>query len=82
MIATVYYFILDFNVAQFESAWHLHHDLFIITKAIMQPFQVEINHASEVDEIFDSVSYNKGAAIIRMLQSYLGASPFQVRHNI
>ncbi|KAB2634423.1 aminopeptidase M1-like [Pyrus ussuriensis x Pyrus communis] len=41
------------------------------------PIEVEINHAAEVVEIFDSISYRKGASIIRMLQSYLGAEYFQ-----
>ncbi|CAO2816653.1 unnamed protein product [Amaranthus hypochondriacus] len=41
------------------------------------PIEVEINHASEIDEIFDAISYRKGASVIRMLQSYLGADPFQ-----
>lgn len=41
-------------------------------------FQVEINHAGEIDEIFDAISYRKGASVIRMLQSYLGAECFQV----
>jgi puromycin-sensitive aminopeptidase len=40
--------------------------------------QVEINQASEVNEIFDAISYNKGASLIRMLQGYLGADRFQV----
>ena len=40
--------------------------------------QVEIHHASEVDEIFDAISYDKGASVIRMLQNYLGAERFQV----
>lgn len=40
--------------------------------------QVEINHAREIDEIFDAISYRKGASVIRMLQSYLGAECFQV----
>lgn len=40
--------------------------------------QVEINHAGEIDEIFDAISYRKGASVIRMLQSYLGAECFQV----
>lgn len=43
-------------------------------------FQVDINHASEIDEIFDAISYRKGASLIRMLQSYLGAECFQVCH--
>ncbi|XP_068304973.1 aminopeptidase M1-like [Pyrus communis] len=42
------------------------------------PIEVEINHAAEVDEIFDAISYRKGASVIRMLQSYLGAEVFQV----
>ncbi|KAG8657217.1 aminopeptidase M1 isoform X2 [Manihot esculenta] len=41
------------------------------------PIEVEINHASEIDEIFDDISYSKGASVIRMLQSYLGAECFQ-----
>ncbi|CAK9172685.1 unnamed protein product [Ilex paraguariensis] len=41
------------------------------------PIEVDINHASEIDEIFDAISYRKGAAVIRMLQSYLGAECFQ-----
>lgn len=39
---------------------------------------MEINHAAEIDEIFDAISYRKGASVIRMLQSYLGAECFQV----
>lgn len=41
------------------------------------PIEVEINHAGEIDEIFDAISYEKGASVIRMLQSYLGAECFQ-----
>lgn len=41
------------------------------------PIEVEINHAGEIDEIFDSISYRKGASVIRMLQSYLGPECFQ-----
>ncbi|XVE97720.1 hypothetical protein REPUB_Repub03eG0043000 [Reevesia pubescens] len=42
------------------------------------PIEVEINHAAEIDEIFDAISYRKGASVIRMLQSYLGADCFQM----
>ncbi|XP_058086693.1 aminopeptidase M1-like isoform X1 [Magnolia sinica] len=41
------------------------------------PIEVEINHAHEIDEIFDAISYKKGASMIQMLQSYLGAECFQ-----
>ncbi|KAL3497457.1 hypothetical protein ACH5RR_040189 [Cinchona calisaya] len=41
------------------------------------PIEVDVNHAGEIDEIFDSISYRKGASVIRMLQNYLGAKCFQ-----
>lgn len=41
------------------------------------PIEVDINHAREIDEIFDAISYRKGASLIRMLQNYLGAECFQ-----
>ncbi|KAI3826331.1 hypothetical protein L1987_00378 [Smallanthus sonchifolius] len=41
------------------------------------PIEVEINHASEIDEIFYAISYRKGASVIRMLQSYLAPEVFQ-----
>ncbi|KAI5354722.1 hypothetical protein L3X38_007617 [Prunus dulcis] len=42
------------------------------------PIEVEINHAAEVVEIFDAISYRKGGSVIRMLQNYLGAECFQL----
>ncbi|KAL5698640.1 AP-1 complex subunit mu-1-like [Ranunculus cassubicifolius] len=41
------------------------------------PIEVEIRHANEIDEIFDAISYEKGASVIRMLQSFLGPECFQ-----
>nr|XP_011467403.1 PREDICTED: aminopeptidase M1-like [Fragaria vesca subsp. vesca] len=41
------------------------------------PIQVEVNHARSVLEIFDAISYEKGSAVIRMLQAYLGDDIFQ-----
>ncbi|KAF5186168.1 Aminopeptidase [Thalictrum thalictroides] len=41
------------------------------------PIEVEIQHANEIDEIFDAISYEKGASVIRMLQSFLGPECFQ-----
>lgn len=34
--------------------------------------QVNVGHPSEVDEIFDAISYSKGASVIRMLHNYIG----------
>lgn len=41
------------------------------------PIEVEVNHPHEIDEIFDEISYNKGASIIRMLHHYLGDDDFR-----
>jgi puromycin-sensitive aminopeptidase len=31
-----------------------------------------VGHPSEIDEIFDDISYSKGASVIRMLHKYIG----------
>ena len=41
------------------------------------PIEVEVHHPSEIGEIFDAVSYSKGASIIRMLADYLGEKDFR-----
>lgn len=41
------------------------------------PVEVEVYHPKEITEIFDKVSYSKGASIIRMLAEYLGQKDFQ-----
>jgi len=39
--------------------------------------EVPVGHPQEVDEIFDSISYNKGASIIRMLFNWIGETSFK-----
>jgi puromycin-sensitive aminopeptidase len=39
--------------------------------------EVPVHHPGEISEIFDAVSYSKGASIIRMLQAYVGEKNFQ-----
>jgi len=41
------------------------------------PIEVEVGHPSEVDEIFDNISYNKGASVIRMLYDWIGDAHFK-----
>lgn len=41
------------------------------------PIEVEVNHPAEIGEIFDRVSYAKGATVIRMLWAYLGDEVFR-----
>ncbi|XP_058067308.1 puromycin-sensitive aminopeptidase isoform X1 [Anopheles bellator] len=41
------------------------------------PIEVPVGHPSEIDEIFDEISYDKGASVIRMLHHYLGDEDFR-----
>ncbi|ODM99382.1 Puromycin-sensitive aminopeptidase [Orchesella cincta] len=46
------------------------------------PIEVPVGHPSEIDEIFDDISYNKGACIIRMLHDYIGDTDFRKGMNL
>lgn len=39
--------------------------------------EIEVKHPDEIGEIFDEVSYSKGASVIRMLADYLGEKDFR-----
>ncbi|XP_071101495.1 puromycin-sensitive aminopeptidase-like [Haliotis cracherodii] len=45
------------------------------------PIEVPVGHPAEVDEIFDAISYSKGASVIRMLHDYLGDEDFRKGMN-
>ena len=40
------------------------------------PIEVKVNSTSEVEEVFDDISYGKGASVIRMLEAYTGEANF------
>lgn len=40
------------------------------------PIDIEVNNPNEINQIFDAISYSKGASLIRMLTSYLGEENF------
>ncbi|XP_033158639.1 puromycin-sensitive aminopeptidase isoform X3 [Drosophila mauritiana] len=46
------------------------------------PIEVPVGHPSEIDEIFDEISYNKGASVIRMLHDYIGEDTFRKGMNL
>jgi len=41
------------------------------------PIEVPVTNPGEIDEIFDDISYTKGASIIKMMYSYLGEDVFR-----
>jgi puromycin-sensitive aminopeptidase len=46
------------------------------------PIEVEVGHPNEISEIFDEISYSKGASIIRMLHDDIGADAFRAGMQI
>jgi aminopeptidase N len=38
---------------------------------------VSVSNPEEIDEVFDKISYKKGASLIRMLHSLMGEEPFK-----
>ncbi|MFZ1019884.1 MAG: M1 family metallopeptidase [Minisyncoccia bacterium] len=48
------------------------------------PIEVVVHHPDEIGEIFDEISYSKGASVIRMLADYLGEKDFRdgLRHYL
>ncbi|XP_066588195.1 puromycin-sensitive aminopeptidase [Prorops nasuta] len=46
------------------------------------PIEIPVGHPSEIDEIFDDISYEKGACVIRMLHQYIGDSDFRKGMNL
>ena len=41
------------------------------------PVKVTVNNPREIDEVFDKISYRKGASLIRMLHSVMGEEAFR-----
>ena len=46
------------------------------------PVEVPVGHPSEIDEIFDEISYNKGASVIRQLYYFIGEADFKKGMNL
>ncbi len=41
------------------------------------PIEQEVNNPAEIGQLFDAISYSKGASILRMLEDFLGGETFQ-----
>jgi len=41
------------------------------------PIQVPVRSPDEIEQIFDEISYGKGASILRMIEGYIGKDTFQ-----
>ncbi|MEM7274557.1 MAG: M1 family aminopeptidase [Actinomycetota bacterium] len=52
------------------------------TLATTRPIEYEVVSPADADGMFDILTYEKGAAVVRMLEQYLGEEPFRagIRH--
>ncbi|KAJ5072556.1 puromycin-sensitive aminopeptidase-related [Anaeramoeba ignava] len=41
------------------------------------PIEVEVNTSAQINEIFDPISYYKGACLVQMVRGFLGDEPFR-----
>jgi puromycin-sensitive aminopeptidase len=46
--------------------------------ASTRPIEFEVNSPSEVDEMFDSITYGKGSAVLRMIEQFIGEEQFRI----
>src|SRR5713101_4296096 len=42
-----------------------------------RPIHAKVETPGEIEEAFDAIAYEKGAAVLRMIESYVGAEPFR-----
>ncbi|KAJ3308252.1 Aminopeptidase 2 mitochondrial [Boothiomyces sp. JEL0838] len=61
----------DFVIDEFGYALH------VDAERNSHPIEVTVNTPQEVNEVFDGISYSKGASVIRMLEAYLGSAAFK-----
>ncbi len=56
-----------------ETAGAMHSDSLLST----HPIDVIVNSPDEIAQIFDAISYGKGASVIRMMEAFVGEDSFQ-----
>jgi aminopeptidase N len=47
------------------------------SSANSHPISVEVNNPDEINQIFDGITYGKGASVIRMMNYFLSESVFK-----
>ena len=55
----------------------LHRVMDLDSTANSHPIVQEVNHPDQITEIFDTISYSKGASVLRMLEQFLGPELFR-----
>jgi aminopeptidase N len=66
----------DWNVAV-DEAQENQQALALDALKATRPIHVDVSTPAEIDEAFDAITYQKGAAVLRMVESYVGADTFR-----
>jgi tricorn protease interacting factor F2/3 len=61
----------DFVLTETEPAMHTD------SLSTTHPIHVPVNKPEEIEQIFDDISYGKGASVLRMLEDYIGEKFFE-----
>ena len=62
------------SFANLEIPWAMGTDQLATTR----PIEIEVNSPSEVDEMFDAITYGKGNGVLRMIEQFIGQEEFRL----
>ncbi|CAF0941231.1 unnamed protein product [Brachionus calyciflorus] len=66
----------DWNIWNLYATDHLYRAFNLDGLKSSHPIEVNVGLPSEINQIFDSISYCKGSAVLRMLNDYVGKDAF------
>lgn len=69
---SVDYILKDWEIWSYYAFDHLMRAFELDSLESSHPIEINVGPPSEINQIFDSISYCKGSSIIRMLNSYMG----------
>jgi aminopeptidase N len=72
-------------VAAWRPDWHVEQDDAADTQGALgidamrstRPIRMKVETPAEINEVFDGIAYEKTAAVLRMIESYVGPEPFR-----
>jgi len=66
----------DWNI-DVDEAMETQHALDLDSLSATHPIHADVQTPAEIDEFFDSITYEKGASVLRMVERYVGADTFR-----